>query len=839
MGKASVSFQAMLPVEATSGLARVDLRVSSAAIASIPHAVVGQVAVGEWLEAHEVPSPQRTQVAEIIGGHHGTNPESTTVRDAMNKLALEDSAWAETRAEIIDRVADLSGFRSQLRLLGASGVPLPARVLIEAIVILADWIASNVDYFPYQDDRTSQERADDAWDALGFAPPWSPALIEEPADLFSQRFPSLAAPGPNRLQVDVSRAALAASDPCLMIIEAQPGLGKTEAGLLAAEILAARFDAGGMFFGLPTMATSNPMFERVRAWMETMQGQDNSVNLAHSKAALYDGFDKLVRRSRVSSITDPESTREAARVVAWLRGRKRALLSNMVVGTIDQFLMGGLKAKHVVLRHIALAGKVVVLDEIHAADEHMREYALTMLAWMGRYGVPTVLMSATLPPEQRAKYVTAYTGQKPEAVGETEVYPRITIATTDGVSVSAPPPSDDHTVAVERIVDDDQAIRDVLDESLVDGGCVGIIRNTVTAAQRTFENLRGIYGDGVVLLHSRFIAPHRLARESALVNQLNRDGDRPHKLIVVGTQVLEQSLDLDFDLLITDVAPIDLIFQRMGRLHRHDRRSRPSKVARPRALLVAADWDTQVPEFDRGSIGVYGQSQLMRAVAVLLKPIERGGLTVPQDIPRLVAQGYAANLACPEGWTENWAAAEKAHAVRTREARDRAKVFLVSRPKDQTPMSRWLSGRTDDPDASDADSTRSVGRAQVRDGGDSVEVIALQRGRDGILRLFDPVGRGTAIPEGSLPLTDTSLAKQMARHTVSLPAWLCQGNQLDKTLQALEHQPVPYELWQESPWIRGQLAIVFDAHGKAELAGFTCNYTQDLGLVIERRKEES
>lgn len=835
VGKASNQFQRDLPPWSTPGLAAFAL--TPAAINNpVPHGTLGQVVLTQWLTTTVGSGPGATDLAEIIGGHHGLNPTRADLRAArQNYLPLEPRAWHEVRVEILEHMADSSGVRAHLPDLVRNGLSLPVRALLQAVVILADWIASDADHFPYVDERTSTERAEDALTDLGFIPPWSPGPFQPGIadDLFERRFPGLTGARANPTQEEAVRLASNAVEPCLLVIEARPGMGKTEAGLMAAEVLATRFGCGGIFVGLPTMATANPMFARVRSWLETMDDRITSLNLAHGKAALNADFEALVRRSRIEGTydeTDPNAG--IVRAVGWLRGRKRSLLANSVVGTVDQYLMAGLKAKHVVLRHLALAGKVVILDEVHAADDYMREYALTMLEWLGRYRTPVILMSATLPPQQRLDYLAAYArgaGTVLSGPSPAVVYPRLSLY--DGeLHESLMGPSETPTrVGVEVLDDSPEQLVRVLREELADGGCAAVMRNTVTRAQETFALLREEFGDDVVLYHSRFIAPHRAQREERLVDQLGRNGTRPERLIVVGTQVLEQSLDIDFDIMITDLAPVDLLLQRAGRLHRHHR-PRPARLADPRLILAGADWQSVPPQPVRGSLAVYGRSKLLRSAAVLSDALERGWLTLPEQTPQLVADAYDPALKPPAGWESVWEEAESQAAQRSAEARRRAHDFAIAPPVDRDSMADWLAAPADDPE-----DPRRLGPAQVRDGSDSLEVIVVQRDRDGILRL--PAGpgpmAGVAIPE-ALPIDDWRLAKAMAQTTISLPQSMCANPaQLDATIVALE-KSLRYDTWQMSPWIKGQLALVLDAEGRAKVAGFELTYSDDLGLTANR-----
>lgn len=830
IGKASTPFLSSLPPVATSALIAAGLRIVPLKM-PIPHGTVGQVAVRNWMRERGYAKKGRggSDLAEIIGGHHGSSPTAMDIANARRSLLQDDPAWEAARFEILDRIAAISGISEHLPGLVARGIPLSARILIEGIVILSDWIASNIELFPFLDDRSSRERARDAWVELAFPPPWVPSQGKPPDVLFSQRFPRLAGIHPNEMQRACVELAAEASEPCLLIVEAQPGSGKTEAGLMAAEVLAGKFGLGGVFIGLPTMATSNPMFDRVVDWAGTMDGS-NSINLAHSKSSLHEGFASLSRESRIARIHDPGGDARVE-VASWLRGRKRQLFSNIVVGTVDQFLMAGLSAKHVVLRHLALAGKVVVIDEVHAADEFMREYALMVIQWMGRYGVPVVLMSATLPPDQRQQYLDAYAGgERVDPPADTHVaYPCITRLSEGKIEMVLPEPEDGHTIDVVAVADGTTSLKDLLREQLREGGCAGVIRNTVRGAQEAYTDLKREFGDDVVLLHSRFVSPQRLKREADVVQALGRGGDRPGRLIVVGTQVLEQSLDVDFDVLITDIAPMDLLLQRGGRLHRHVRDDRPRPLKTPRMFVTGVGWDSVPPTFERGSKIIYGKAKLLRSAAALRDVMEGAGIAVPADVPSLVGQCYSISMQCPEGWQAEWEIAEQREGDRRCEARRRARDFCVQTPLEQIAMHEWLGALGEDPE-----SPRAMSRARVRDGADTFEVIALQRREDSLLRLL---GTDVVIPEGALPLTDVRLAMRMAAHTLSLPQELCVGEAGDKVLGALECQPgVPYELWQDMHWTRGQLALLFDSTGYVELPGFDCWYSDSLGFSTKRKE---
>lgn len=522
----------------------------------------------------------------------------------------------------------------------------------------------------------------------------------------------------------------------------------------------------------------------------------------------------------------------------WLRGRRRAGLADFVVGTIDQGLFTALKAKHVALRHLGLAGKVVIVDEVHAADVYMREYLKRALAWLGDYQAPVILMSATLPPAQRDEYIAAYASGRgdiePLPTEQDDRYPRITVY--DGMTRTAPlvDKPTPHIFSLNRLPDDLRTLRRTLDGLLKEGGCAGVICNTVSRAQAAYRALREEFGDDTVLLHSRFIAPDRAQREQRLVVSLGRTGDqRPERLVVVGTQVLEQSLDVDFDIVVSDLAPMDLLFQRAGRLHRHARAKRPGPLSTPALYLRGVDdWAGNPPGPVRGSISVYGAAPLLRAAAVLS---DRAVLTVPEDIPRLVREAYDVALQAPLGWESAWSVAERQAQTNSLASRQRAQAFLL--PDPQTPEN--LTGLID-VEVSDPERSEEQGRSQVRDSEDSLEVIALWRDEEGSLRLpaCSPRHPGALIPEGIEWGTDSerALAREMATCTLSLPITLTNEGTIGRVIAELERS-VDYSGWQQSPWLRGQLVLVFGPQGYARVAGFDLHYTPEMGLVVT--KEES
>lgn len=595
VGKASPPFAVKVPVLAdrmrTQGL--VPPR-DSTDFNRAPHGLVGHAIVARWLKARYAADLDIARsYAVVVGGHHGVPPTRSQLSGLVPRPDLVDrGSWISVQEEILDRMTVVTGADRYREAWTEHPLSTTAQAVLTGAVIVCDWLASNIDLFPFGLEE-GDRRAGRAWTALDLPAPWQPARLQEDVGKsVVTRFPALG-PDPRPVQELGVEAARATSTPPLLIIESTMGSGKTEAALLAAEILAERFDCGGVFFGLPTMATSDGMFRRVLDWIGNLDDHSaTSIYLAHGKSGLNDDFRGLLRPGPMSSVHDDGVTasRARAQVQSWLTGRKRGVLATMVVGTIGQLLFMALQAKHAALRHLAFAGKVVVVDEVHAADDFMRMFLCRALEWLAAYGVPVVLLSATLPSAQRQELADAYRaglGLPSEPLPADTSYPLVTTVCREAVTVAGPAEPLPSASLTLRAVDDDlETLAALVDEWVTDGGCVAVIRNTVTRAQEAATHLRERFGDDVVLHHSRFIATHRAAREVVLRDELGpAEGMRPARRIVVGTQVLEQSLDIDFDAMVTDLAPVDLVFQRLGRLHRHPRQ-RPARLRDPELVVT-------------------------------------------------------------------------------------------------------------------------------------------------------------------------------------------------------------------------------------------------------------
>ncbi|WP_406107068.1 CRISPR-associated helicase Cas3' [Micromonospora globbae] len=842
-----------------------------------PHGPAGHLALSGWLTGrHGWTHDQAESYAVVVGGHHGVPPTDAGLKAIRDRPYLlgADGLWPQVRDELLcwmSRYAEATGRLSAWR---EVALPQPVQVLLTAIVIVSDWIASNDDLFPYGFQReNAPDRLAQAWEELDLPTPWQPVDVAglDVATLFSRRFDLPAGTRPYPVQAAVVEQARVMPAPGLLIVEAPMGEGKTEAALAAVEILARRSGAGGCFLALPTRATSDAMFGRVLAWLSRLPDADpdrgaRDAALAHGKAMLNDEYSRLYRGGLPSAIAQDEGGAETA-VHGWLAGRKRKILSSFVVGTIDQLLFAALQARHVALRHLGLAGKVVVIDEAHAYDVYMSRYLDRALEWLAAHGVPVAILSATLPAARRVDMMRAYDdgrfghrqagglrrryrasgpdladGYQP--LREDRRYPLLSVSGVDRrpVVVGCAASGRSFEVRLERADDDLNALAARLRAELTDGGCVLVVRNTVARVLETAAGLREHLGPRipVSVAHSRFMAADRAAKDRWLRDtfgspeHLARLGrTRPPCHVVVASQVAEQSLDIDFDLLVTDLAPVDLILQRLGRLHRHSRAGRPARLAQPRCLVTGTDWASVPPAPVTGSVKVYDRFVLLRAAAVLLPYLDgEAALALPEDIALLVQTAYGPEAVGPPSWHDALAKAATQAEKRAVAAAERADTFRV-RPVRQPGVSllSWLDANVGNTDDANGDERR--GRAHVRDdAAEALEVLLLVRRGD---ELRTPPwldeGGDVVVPTDFPP--SKTVARTMLRCALPVPKALTANGGAERIIHELEARNA-FPAWEKDPLLGDELILDLDEQGQARLVDHILTYDRHSGLRVEK-----
>lgn len=824
IGKATVLFQNRIMRELTESRERLLHTGLLLDLGSLDHDKTTHACASEVILRHKgCPGG----LASIAGAHHGKTQEWANIDNQLETYWRnywpkgQGQQWQSMWDEIFTTALRCSGFNKALDLPQLS---VAAEVLLTGLLIMADWIASNTDYFPLISiEETGSctwypDRVGDAWERLHLTTPWEAQYSFLDDTTFCNRFGF----APNEVQHTMLDVAAGSIAPGIYILEAQMGVGKTEAALGAAEVLAAKIAAGGIYFGLPTQATANGIFERLRDWAESQsEDMDHSIRLAHGMAELNEDYRSLFSGS---SCSDDEDIENGVFVHQWFQGSKQALLADFVIGTVDQLLMAALKQKHVMLRHLGLAGKIVIVDECHAYDAYMNQYLDRALSWLGKYHVPVILLSATLPVRRRKALIHAYLNDGTRDVGadcNSRAYPLLTW--TDGTDIHEAPirwERASRTVHLESITEEDISV--LLMERMREGGCAGIIVNTVKKAQSIAEQLHESMPEyEIVVFHAQFIMPDRATRESVLAQRIGKRSTPPQRdrLIVIGTQVLEQSLDIDLDYLITELCPMDLLLQRIGRLHRHEREKRPMPVREAYCAVL----DTGEDAFDAGSARIYSEWLLWRTRQLLPDRI-----SLPSDIPVLVQSTYS--------WDEGEdildamqvVDAKTAYELAQGKQRQRASSYTIRMPEEhpRIPVLNTLDGWLSRDDAP----TDTAARAAVRDGEGSIEVLIMIRHKDGTVHFLPWQEKGRAISADCMPSADDALA--IARQRLRLPMYFSASWNVDSVIRELEDMNRRYlPMWQQAPMLRGELVLLLEENMSTHLAGCTVHYNQVHGLT--------
>lgn len=518
-------------------------------------------------------------------GHHGRPPNNLSPNQAALLLKRQFPAPVHQDASCFVQEA--------ARILLPEGLPfsthaydrlrplfIRASWLTAGLAVAADWLGSNQQWFPYWDgapialeeywQNVALHRASAALRESGLLPA-APASFSSTAALCE----SVLEPTP--LQRLVETMALTPG-PQLIVIEEVTGGGKTEAALALTARLLANGTADGLYLALPTMATADAMHRRVgRVYQRLFVDDANpSLVLAHSTAAFSLALEHANRIDTGYGNKEYESA--SGHCTAWLAdSRKKALLAHVGVGTIDQALLGILAAKHQSLRLWGLLGKVLIADEVHACDAYVAGLLKTLLKFHAAFGGSAILLSATLPQSQRAAFMAAFTegaGCATPQVTET-AYPLVTQVSAQGVCEMpvAARPASRRTVQVEALADLHTAI-ERLRAALASGYCACWVHNTVADALEAYALwAKEIGEENVILYHARFALTDRLRIGAEVLARFGKESTAEGRRgrLVIATQVVEQSLDVDFDAMVTDLAPIDLIIQRAGRLKRHAR----------------------------------------------------------------------------------------------------------------------------------------------------------------------------------------------------------------------------------------------------------------------------
>lgn len=818
LGKACPGFQFKWPELLTSS----GLRLPRSPNTDIHHAFVSQVALAELLQEIDWPEDLAGLAADAVGSHHG----SRASEHAQDKAGAEICVGRGERLEIVRNdwiQARRSLFQALLVALNSTTRPTKQTLtgtdfmLLAGLTSFADWIGSNEDWFPFGTPEDCNDLAgwfqkrracaDRALNTIGWEP--RTPLASEP-----KTFERVFGFAPRPLQQAVADALTDLKKPVILLVEAPMGEGKTEAAFFAHLELQRHFGHRGLYVALPTKATGNAMFKRTLKFLQR-QGTDRQLDLQllHGGGLLNDTFQNL----KVSGVHDPGAGGEV-RAGEWFTNKKRALLSEYGVGTVDQALLPILPVRHHFVRLWGLANRVVVFDEIHAYDAYTGTLLVHLLRWLVALDSSVVLLSATLPPSIRRKLADVVGSDMPESE---KAYPRLSIF------CPGEKPCQEHfmtdpqrhlNVRLQGTPPDLMSVRSVLEEYLAGRGMGLALVNTVQRAQ----DLYGLFPEGeplehegqrvgkrlpdgteVFLFHARFPADRRQKREDQALEAFGEGAKRTGRKILIATQVVEQSLDLDFDLITTDLAPIDLVLQRAGRLWRHTRTSRP--VSEP-ILLIAGLAGDEPPSFGKplwwGK--VYREDILLRTWCLLRA---KQNLRLPDEIDTLVQSVYEEQIAVPEFLEERMDRTLRAEGEAISKSQA-ANMAIIGLPDDASwnDPARFVLYDEDEP------GVHRTLMAQTRLGEDSVVAIPLWP-EDG----FE-----------SKATSDFGKSKALFLRAMSFTR--------KGVVQKLRQLGVP-EDWKESSLLRNCFPLRLNADGRW-IEDTTVRLDDDLGLVYETKEAE-
>ena len=360
------------------------------------------------------------------------------------------------------------------------------------------------------------------------------------------------------------------SDADLTIIEAPMGEGKTEAGAFYAARICSLRNKQGIYFALPTASTSNQMHSRIHQMLSQIQ---------RDQPRLMHGMAWLVEKDQPVHWSDNEQELHGC---DWLRPMRKAMLAESGVGTIDQAMMAALQIRYSCLRLLGLTGKVLVIDEIHAYDAYMSSIIEKLVQWCGALHIPVVMLSATLTASKRRALVEAAGGQLATINYAYPLITQVKSGTSQQLEVNSTAKKGCFRFEPLHVWQHVDSIAEAALKKVAGGGCLCVMMNTVAEAQQVYQALQQKASAAVqlYLFHARMKAGSRDDVEKRCVKLFGKDGScRPEKAVLVCTQVVEQSIDLDFDGMISCIAPIDLLLQRAGRVHRHERSQRPEAMS--------------------------------------------------------------------------------------------------------------------------------------------------------------------------------------------------------------------------------------------------------------------
>lgn len=616
------------------------------------HGKVSHAAIQVFLSGIGIDRKTAKYVSSVLGGHHGrlTPPNDRGYRP--------QKAISETCSNISWDTERMANARMVWDHFHEESIPfsisedLHSLWWLAGLTSVADWIGSDERFFPssYAGKPIDKSAAAaHALDVIGFRKtlfiqglsfhdlfhnPKEPEKQWIPNDMQEKTFETVRGPG-------------------VYVVEAPMGTGKTEAALWAAYNLLDLGKASGIYFALPTQATSNRIHLRMNDFLRRIAPETSASRLIHGNSWLMANDCEIYP---VATDKQGTPTNDARTGRNWFASTKRALIAPFGVGTVDQALLGVVAAKHFFVRHFALAGKVVILDEVHSYDLYTGTLIDKLITTLEGLGCTVIVLSATLTGKRRGQIV-AYPEDGDGEVGRP--YPLIT-GRNEGHSlkpIAATPPKH-RTVKIGFISCENAGEKAI--KIARNAGAVLWICNTIDEAQKQYRRFgKSVQKEFPVgLLHSRFPFWLREEIESEWMERLDKVGEKRCGCILVSTQIVEQSVDLDADLLISELAPTDMLLQRLGRLWRHERQQRPVDEARLFIIKEEKsleDFQSMEPEAIVQALGskayVYAPFVLLRSLEIWkMQNQKHGEVVIPSQIRQLIESTYQEREKEPDSW---------------------------------------------------------------------------------------------------------------------------------------------------------------------------------------------
>lgn len=610
------------------------------------HGKVSHAAIQTFLVEIGMDRKTAKFVSAILGAHHGRlSPPNDRGYRPQKAISETQSRidWEAERKANAQRIWEAFSGNISISLSDSS----PALWWLAGLTSVADWIGSDERFFSLER-RTGNidvsSLTENTLYTIGFRKTEFVRYLSF-HDLFHDAETPETRWFPNEMQ---EKTVATVQGPGVYVIEAPMGMGKTEAALWAAYQLLVAGKATGIYFALPTQATSNRMHVRMNEFVRRIAGTSNASRLIHGNSWL---MDQTLAISPVN--TDNSASEDARTGRDWFASAKRALIAPFGVGTIDQALLGIVAAKHFFVRHFALAGKVVILDEVHSYDLYTGTLIDKLITTLESLGCTVIVLSATLTGRRRDQIVSCSI----DASDDAELpYPLIT-GRNEGLSVKAMAarPPESRTVKVDFILAEKAAEEAV--KLARKGGAVLWICNTVDAAQKQYRRFMKLAGKEfpIGLLHSRFPFWRREKIEAEWMERFGKEGATRCGSILVSTQIVEQSVDLDADLMITELAPTDMLLQRLGRLWRHERGHRPVDAAQLFIIEEEKSLEDLKTAGAEAIKKILGGKAKVYAPFILLRSLElwkaQSQVAIPSQIRQLIEATYK-DRDEPDSWLE-------------------------------------------------------------------------------------------------------------------------------------------------------------------------------------------